>query len=253
MKDSSGRTSSSPAMRTTPPMATAVIALGAQVRRSSTRCARAAVEDSSGRTSSSPAMRTSPPMATAAGAQVRRSSPCCARAAVEDYFGQTMSSLEAVTACVLDAQVLDKKFDCTSEPASVLCGRTSNASCPDFYYGRLFDETKLQAIPWEFVFFPSRPALQAPEGAEDCPGAGDKKSNHQLNPIPSHESNVYNQDCEYAVNLILQKDHGLPGLVSSNDHDGFRPADQARPPLPPTASRLKSAADILRLNRCMAF
>ena len=124
---------------------------------------------------------------------------------------------------------------------------------PGFYYGSLLNEIKLQAIPWEFVFFPSRPALQAPEGAEDCPGAGGKKSNHQLNPIPSHESNVYNQDCEYAVNLILQKDHGLPGLVSSNDHDGLRPADQARPPLPPTASRLKSATDILRLNRRMAI
>ena len=108
-------------------------------------------------------------MATAAialGAQVRRSSPCCARVAVEDYFGQTTSSPMAATVCVLDAQVLNKKFDSTSEPASVLCWRTSSASCPDIYYGSLFNEIKLQAIPWEFVFFPSRPALQAPEGAE---------------------------------------------------------------------------------------
>ena len=52
----------------------------------------------------------------------------------------------AATTCVLDAQVLNKKFDCTSEPASVLCGRTSSASRRDFYHGSLFKKSKLQAI-----------------------------------------------------------------------------------------------------------
>jgi hypothetical protein len=76
----------------------------------------------------------------------------------------------------LDVQVLEKKlklsnkkFDCTSEPASVLSKRTSSTSRLNFYYDSLFKDTKLQAIQWKFVFFPSRPPYKRRRGLKNAP------------------------------------------------------------------------------------